>query len=276
MEATKQRPIQSMEEARHWERLFIGEIQAGRDPRRPRTRRTTTTNAAPRSVADFIDAYMTPVDIRARINRLARQHRDLVEVIALPNRTQGYRRTATAFLGNPAVAAIVVESVKFGDQNVNGTQVRTVDPGAPNRPLTARFRDRVLTVSLATDAAGKTVSTTDEVAALITARFPNRFSAFVEDGSAERHVGSDDIANAGSQLWQSRVRTSDDPVELGRERSWPALGPGGLDRAADAENVGVLVMHCQALEPVALGDGVVVQKGNDISACCSQPRVPRA
>jgi hypothetical protein len=133
---------------------------------------------------DFIDAYVTPVDIQARIRRLGRQYRDLVDVIDLPNRTQGYRRTAAAYLGNPAAAAVVVESVKFGDQNVNGIQARTVDPGAPNRPLTARFRDRVLTVSLATDAAGKTVSTTDEVAAIITARFPDRFTAFVESGSA--------------------------------------------------------------------------------------------
>ena len=38
MEPDKQRPIESMEEARQWERLFIGEIQAGRDPRRPRKR----------------------------------------------------------------------------------------------------------------------------------------------------------------------------------------------------------------------------------------------
>ena len=121
---------------------------------------------------DFIDAYATPIDIQARIRRLGRQYRDLVDVIDLPNRTQGYRRTAAAYLGDPATAAVVVESVKFGDQNVNGIQVRTVDPGAPNRPLTARFRDRVLTVSLATDAAGKTVSTTDEVAALISRPVP--------------------------------------------------------------------------------------------------------
>ena len=133
---------------------------------------------------DFIDAYATPLDIQARIRRLGRQYRDLVDVMDLPNRTQGYRRTATAYLGDPAVAAVVVESVKFGDQNVDGIQVRTVDPGAPNRPLTVRFRDRVLTVSLATDNAGKTVSTTDDVAALITARFPDRFTAFVESGSA--------------------------------------------------------------------------------------------
>jgi hypothetical protein len=133
---------------------------------------------------DFIDAYMSPTDISARIRRLARQHPDLVDVINLPNRTQGYRRTATAYLGDPAAAAVVVESVKFGDQGMNGVQVRSVDPGRPNRPLSATYRDRVLTVSLATDAAGKVISTTDDVAAFLTARYPQRFRAFVEDGSA--------------------------------------------------------------------------------------------
>lgn len=133
---------------------------------------------------NFIDAYLTPVDIQARIKRLARQYRDLVDVIDLPNKTQGYRRTAAAYLGDPAVAAVVVESVRFGDQNMNGVQVRTVDPGRANRPLTVGYRDRVLTVSLATDTAGKTVSTTDEVAAVINARQPDRFRATVEDGSA--------------------------------------------------------------------------------------------
>ncbi|HWH00386.1 MAG TPA: M14 family zinc carboxypeptidase [Pilimelia sp.] len=135
---------------------------------------------------DFIDAYLTPVDIRARIARLARQYRGLVDVIDLPHRTQGYRRTAAAHLGDPAGAAVVVESVPFGDQYGNGVQVRAVDPGAPNRPLTARLRDRVLTVSLATDATGAPVSTTDQVAALITEQFRGRLTAFVPDGAAGR------------------------------------------------------------------------------------------
>src|SRR6185369_13767049 len=122
---------------------------------------------------------LTPTDISARIKRLARQYPRLVDVINLPNRTQGYRRTAAAYLGDPAAAAVVVESVKFGDQGMNGVQVRTVDPGRPDRPLAATYRDRVLTVSLATDAGGKVISSTDDVAAFITARFPRRFSAFV-------------------------------------------------------------------------------------------------
>ncbi|MFG1610365.1 M14 family zinc carboxypeptidase [Actinoplanes sp. NPDC049265] len=133
---------------------------------------------------DFIDAYMTPQDITARIKRLKRQYPALVDVLDLPNQTQGYRRTAVAYLGDPAVSAVVVETVKFGAENQNGIQARTVDPGQPNRPLSVAYRDRVLTVSLATDAAGKTTSTTTEVANAINARFPDRFRAFAEDGSA--------------------------------------------------------------------------------------------
>lgn len=133
---------------------------------------------------DFVAAYMTPTDIQARIKRLARQYPKLVDVINLPDRTQGYRRTAVAYLGDPNAAAVVVESIKFGDQGMNGVQVKTVDPGAPNRPLSATYRDRVLTIKLATDGAGKTISTTDDVAAFITARYPKTFNAFVESGSA--------------------------------------------------------------------------------------------
>jgi excisionase family DNA binding protein len=52
MEPGRQQQIESMEEARDWERLFIGEIKAGRDPRRPRTPRKST-EAAPKDVASF-------------------------------------------------------------------------------------------------------------------------------------------------------------------------------------------------------------------------------
>lgn len=68
MDPGKQRPIQSMEEARIWERLFIGEIQSGRDPRRPCTKRTTH-DMTPKNVAAFLDAYMDrcvrPVRLRS-------------------------------------------------------------------------------------------------------------------------------------------------------------------------------------------------------------------
>jgi hypothetical protein len=60
MDPGKQRPIQSMEEARQWERLFIGEIQAGRDPRRPRTRRAAH-DIAPKNVRLFWTLTWTDV-----------------------------------------------------------------------------------------------------------------------------------------------------------------------------------------------------------------------
>jgi hypothetical protein len=57
MEPGKQRPIQSMEEARDWERVFIGEVKAGRDPSRTPAR-STQVNTQITRVAAFLDAYL--------------------------------------------------------------------------------------------------------------------------------------------------------------------------------------------------------------------------
>jgi integrase len=57
MDVGKQRPIESMEQARDWERLFIGEVKAGRDPRRARRPRKPT-DVAPKDVSAFLDAYV--------------------------------------------------------------------------------------------------------------------------------------------------------------------------------------------------------------------------
>ncbi|MGH9370463.1 MAG: hypothetical protein ACRD15_02900 [Vicinamibacterales bacterium] len=46
-----------MEEARDWERLFIGEIKAGRNPRRP-SARTMQPGSELRDVSAFLDAYV--------------------------------------------------------------------------------------------------------------------------------------------------------------------------------------------------------------------------
>jgi hypothetical protein len=68
MEVGKQRPIESLDEARDWERLFIGEIKAGRDPRpKPTVRRTEVID--PLLVAGFLDLYfdrqVRPADLRS-------------------------------------------------------------------------------------------------------------------------------------------------------------------------------------------------------------------
>ena len=57
MEAGKQRPIQSMEEARDWERAFIGEVKAGCDPNHTPTR-SSQGNTEITTVSAFLDAYL--------------------------------------------------------------------------------------------------------------------------------------------------------------------------------------------------------------------------
>jgi len=57
MDPNKQRPIASLEEARDWERVFISEIKAGRDPRRARPVQKSS-DTTPKDVAGFLDAYV--------------------------------------------------------------------------------------------------------------------------------------------------------------------------------------------------------------------------
>jgi hypothetical protein len=54
MEPGRQRPIQSMEEARDWERRFIGEVKAGLDPQRPLTPQPRNVSANVENVSTFL------------------------------------------------------------------------------------------------------------------------------------------------------------------------------------------------------------------------------
>jgi integrase/recombinase XerD len=67
MDPGKQRPVESMEEARDWERLFIGDIKAGRDPRVKPVAKQQPADL--QHVAGFLDAYLerhlTPAGIRS-------------------------------------------------------------------------------------------------------------------------------------------------------------------------------------------------------------------
>lgn len=67
MEAGKQKPIESMEQARDWDRLFVGEIKAGRDPRIKPAAKQKPTDL--QHVAGFLDAYferhLRPAGIRS-------------------------------------------------------------------------------------------------------------------------------------------------------------------------------------------------------------------
>ena len=67
MEPGKQRPIESMEEARDWERSFIGEIKAGRDPRiKPAAKRASADlQQAPGFLDAYFECHLRPAGIRS-------------------------------------------------------------------------------------------------------------------------------------------------------------------------------------------------------------------
>ena len=81
MEPGKQREIQSMEEARDWERRFIGEIKSGGDPERP-PNRSKHVGTELGDVSAFLDAYLErcvrPAGLRS-ISSVCSQIRTLKE-----------------------------------------------------------------------------------------------------------------------------------------------------------------------------------------------------
>lgn len=51
---------------------------------------------------EFIDHYMDPHELNERMEQLAEEFPDLVEIVEMPNETNGYRRHAQATLGSTA------------------------------------------------------------------------------------------------------------------------------------------------------------------------------
>jgi integrase/recombinase XerD len=100
MAAGQQRPVESLEEARDWERRFIGEIKGGRDPRVSPTPKAEPLHAE--HVAGFLDAYferyLKPAGIRSldsaagRIEALKRHFGDLpIKALEDPDIVNGFK-----------------------------------------------------------------------------------------------------------------------------------------------------------------------------------------
>ncbi|WP_066420417.1 M14 family metallopeptidase [Sutcliffiella cohnii] len=117
----------------------------------------------PHYVSDFIDSYMTPTQINERIDQLAAEFPDLMEVIQMPYKTNGYRRHAQATMGGFTNTAVVVSSIVWGHEGGNGMEVEFVNPGGANSPLTVSVDENKITVSLATNVAGALTSTARDV-----------------------------------------------------------------------------------------------------------------
>ncbi|MDF5751544.1 M14 family zinc carboxypeptidase [Spongiactinospora sp. TRM90649] len=132
---------------------------------------------------DFITQYMPPAQLNQRVKDLHKRYPKLTDIITLPNRTNGYRRHAQAVIGTPPGAAIVATSNAYGSEGGNDLGVELVDPGAADRPLRVTVNGKQVSVSLATDASGKPVSTAAQAAAAInaTAGSPVRASVYQND-----------------------------------------------------------------------------------------------
>jgi len=118
----------------------------------------------------FVDHYMDPTELTARIEALAAEFPDLAEIIELPYLTNGYRRQAMGLLNGPSSSnRVVVTSQAWGHEGGNGLVVEALDPEAADQTLGVSVNDGTVSISLATDAAGTITSTAAEVIAAINA-----------------------------------------------------------------------------------------------------------
>lgn len=114
-------------------------------------------------VKDFIDHYMDPNELNARMEQLAAEFPKLVEIIEMPNKTNGYRRYAQATIGSFTNRTVVVTSKEWGHEGGNDIKVEFVQPTGANQPLTVEVNNKKITVQLGSDNGGNRSSTAFQV-----------------------------------------------------------------------------------------------------------------
>ncbi|GAA2207453.1 M14 family zinc carboxypeptidase [Nonomuraea monospora] len=178
---------------------------------------------------DFVTQYMPPAQLNERIKALHRQFPKLTDLIALPYRTNGYRRHAQALIGTPPGAAVVITSAAYGSEGGNDLSVELVTPGTPNQPLRVTVNGKLITVSLATDGSGAAVSTAAQVVAAVNAvpGIPVRASLYRTDPGAgvmapAPAVQLDDFLNAPADV--SRAPAQVLALRIGERRDGSRTG----------------------------------------------------
>ena len=112
---------------------------------------------------DYVDSYMDPTQLYARIESLAAEFPDLAEIIELPNLTNGYRRQAQGMLGDSSSSRVVITSWSWGHEGGNDIIVEAIDPGIANQPLAVNVSGNTVSIYLATAADGSLISTAAEL-----------------------------------------------------------------------------------------------------------------
>jgi hypothetical protein len=182
----------------HRELVRIGDAGTGDPPRPTRIRIGSSTGRTKeaavntwlggglppmgrRFMTDFTTRYMDPTEVYARFRQLAREFRNISELITLPYETNGYQRRAQANMnggmptGNapPDAAAesqtVVLTSRAWGHEGGNEITAEFRNPGVADSPLAVSVTGKDILVSLGTDATGAVSSTAAQVVAAINA-----------------------------------------------------------------------------------------------------------
>lgn len=126
---------------------------------------------------DFVDHYMDPTELYERAEKLAEEFPDLVEIIDMPNQTNGYRRLAQAIVGGTQGSAVVVTSKAWGHEGGNDVTVAFKNPETNDAALKVTVEGKKILVELATDSEGKVTSTASQVVAALNAEASDLVSA---------------------------------------------------------------------------------------------------
>lgn len=186
-------------------------------------------------VKDFVDHYMDPTELYERAEKLAEEFPDLVEIIEMPNKTNGYRRNAQAVLGSMTDNSVVVTSKAWGHEGGNDISVEFRNTEDTHSPLNVLVEEKRIIVELATDSKGNSVSVARDVAAAINSQASNLVTASTYRGAS----GSGIVVPVEAQLTdnlKAPEKISRDPftvkaIRIGKHRD--GSKPGVLGYAQE-------------------------------------------
>ncbi|MGN6751388.1 MAG: M14 family metallopeptidase [Intrasporangium sp.] len=192
---------------------------------------------SPHYASDFVDHYMDPTEVYARIQSLAKEFPSIAEIVDLPNKTNGYRRKAQALVGPASAAGFYVTSKAWGHEGGNDLGITLKNPGAANAPLSVSVADKLITVSLATNGSGAVTSTAAQVVGAVNA---TPAAANLVTAAPYRTTGGTGLASAVaatklSDNLKAPASVSRDPFQMQALR---------IGKARNGSKTGVL-LYCQ-------------------------------
>ncbi|WP_221874752.1 M14 family metallopeptidase [Mesobacillus maritimus] len=186
-------------------------------------------------VTNFVDHYMAPAELYERAEQLAKEFPNLVEIIEMPNQTNGYRRVAQATIGSTTNTTVVVSSKAWGHEGGNNISVELKKPNSPNSSLEVLVKGNQIVVNLATDEDGNVNSTARQVVAELNKQASNLITATTYRGNAGEGVVSaasvqlTDNLNAPEEV--SREPMTVKAIRIGKHRD--GSKPGVLGYAQE-------------------------------------------